>query len=692
MKKLTYLLSTVFLAFFLFASNPNVYSQDDPFIEVIQPNVSGIEWVIGTTHLISWTDNLTQPVIIQLWKGGVKWYNIEGSATGSTYHWDIPDTLTLGNDYKIRVKSSVDPSISDYGDNTFAIVKTTDPGIRVIQPSEPGIVWRRGTTHMISWTDNIDDPVIIQLWKGGVKWYNIEGSATGSTYWWAIPDTLTIGTDYKIRIKYTYPSGIVSDYSDNDFEVSDVGGNIEVFQPNGGENWAKGTKHMISWTDNLDDPLTIQLWKGGVKWYNIEGSATGSTYWWDIPDTLTSGTDYKIRVKYSSDKVIISDYSDDFFEISSTGGDGFIEVIQPDGSESWVRGTSKLISWTDNLADPVIIQLWKGGVKQYNISGSAEGSTYTWTIPAGQTADDDYKIRVKSSVNPSISDYSDDYFEILEALPGSVTVLQPNVSGIQWARGTTKLISWTDNLTEPLKIELWKGGLKWYEIEASVEGSTYSWSIPDTLTEGTDYMVKLISTLDPSITDQSDNNFEITGTNPNGYIEVIQPNGGEVWKADNAYLISWIDNLTEPVIIQLWKGGVKQYNITGSAEGTTYTWTIPAGQTADDDYKIRVKSTVDPSISDYSDDYFEIIPNVKTAVYPNPCDAYMTVKINGENDQRYTVSLYDRFNTKIMSRSFNSASYNEIELSTVDLPDGIYFINVQSDKTSITRKVMVYHR
>jgi len=64
MKRDIYILTAVFLALF-FAGSATVAAQT-PFVKVIQPNKSGIQWSQKTTHLISWKDNFSGKVNIDL--------------------------------------------------------------------------------------------------------------------------------------------------------------------------------------------------------------------------------------------------------------------------------------------------------------------------------------------------------------------------------------------------------------------------------------------------------------------------------------------------------------------------------------------------------------------------------------------------------------------------------------------------
>ena len=81
--------------------------------------------------------------------------------------------------------------------------------------------------------------------------------------------------------------------------------------------------------------------------------------------------------------------------------------------------------------------------------------SYNWTVPSTQAAGSDYKIKVTSTSNSSVTDTSDNFFTVLGP---SVTVTSPN-GGDALTAGTTKTITW--NYTgDPgyIRIELLKAG------------------------------------------------------------------------------------------------------------------------------------------------------------------------------------------------------------------------------------------
>ena len=148
--------------------------------------------------------------------------------------------------------------------------------------------------------------------------------------------------------------------------------------------------------------------------------------------------------------------------------------------------------------------------------GSNGTGSYNWTIPAGQTTGSDYKIRITSTSNRSVTDTSNSFFTINgSTTPNlSITVTSPN-GGESWSRRSTRTITWKYT-GDPgnLKIEILKGGTVSKTLFSDVsKGSngtgSYSWSISSTLATGYDYKVRITSMSNGSVTDSSNNYFTI---------------------------------------------------------------------------------------------------------------------------------------------------------------------------------------
>ncbi len=136
-------------------------------------------------------------------------------------------------------------------------------------------------------------------------------------------------------------------------------------------------------------------------------------------------------------------------------------VTSPNGGEALPAGTTKTITW-NYTGDPgyyLRIELLKAGsvlktLSSYVLKGTNGIGSYKWTISSTQASGSDYRIRITSTSNSSLTDTSDNFFTVLGP---SVTVTSPN-GGDTLTAGTTKTITW-NYAGDPgyLRIELLKG-------------------------------------------------------------------------------------------------------------------------------------------------------------------------------------------------------------------------------------------
>lgn len=286
-------------------------------ITVTAPN-GGEKWVRGTFNTIKWTSTGSPGanVKIELMKAGVLNKVISSSTANDGVYgaWNISSTQTLGTDYKIRITSTSNSAITDGSNSNFAITA----GALTVTTPNGGQKWVRGTVHTITWT-SVGSPgayVKIELLKGGVLNRVISSStANDGTYSWTISSTQTLGTDYKIRITSTSIVSI-TDSSNSNFAIT--AGALTVTTPNGGQTWARGSVHTITWT-SIGSPgayVKIELLKGGVLNKVISWStANDGSYSWTISSTQTVGTNYKIRIT-STSITSITDSSNNNFAIN----------------------------------------------------------------------------------------------------------------------------------------------------------------------------------------------------------------------------------------------------------------------------------------------------------------------------------------------------------------------------------------
>jgi hypothetical protein len=95
-------------------------------------------------------------------------------------------------------------------------------------------------------------------------------------------------------------------------------------------------------------------------------------------------------------------------------------------------------------------------------------------------------------------------------------------------------------------------------------------------------------------------------------LHLTYPRGGEVWQRFQVVTIRWVDNLSENVALDIYKGGVSNRNFVASTPSTgSYTWTVgqfqafPPGA----DYTLKIRSTTNPDMYDFTGP-FSIITNL----------------------------------------------------------------------------------
>ncbi len=93
-----------------------------------------------------------------------------------------------------------------------------------------------------------------------------------------------------------------------------------------------------------------------------------------------------------------------------------ITVTSPNGRETWVKGTTKTITWTDNISGNVKIKLLNGAATAAIIANStpSDGS-FDWTIPSSLANGSKYKIDVSSVDDRTLKDQSDRSFTIVSS-------------------------------------------------------------------------------------------------------------------------------------------------------------------------------------------------------------------------------------------------------------------------------------
>ena len=234
---------------------------------------------------------------------------------------------------------------------------------------------------------------------------------------------------------------------------------IQVLSPNGGEKLELGKPYAIRWNAKNVNRINIYLENWGVAgasgpltWLIMENvdASLGLWYWappQDIIPKITPGNLYKIKIEQVKEESRnpASDSSDNFFSIVesspiTTPGTPSIQVVYPNGFEKWEIGKTYTIRWNANNVNRINIFLedWGspgGGAVVYLIGKNINATlgSWSWTV-----SDEVFKIKpgsfyrikirqIDEGVPNPVSDYSDDFFSIVESLPTSTSTTTPTL-------------------------------------------------------------------------------------------------------------------------------------------------------------------------------------------------------------------------------------------------------------------------
>ena len=554
-------------------------------------------WTVGSSQNITWNSNLSGNVKIDITtNNGTSWTQIVTGipATQGAYNYTVPNTPS--NRVKIRISSLTTPAFTALSDGLFTI-----GNIDFVRPAG-GEVFRAGDVEQILWTStNGINLVKIEYSTDGISWNLITANAQANLgrYDWAIPSNLASANSFIRLSDGESNSGL--EFISSAFSIT----NIIITSPTGNEIYKGGTSQNITWiaSPNISN-VKIEFRRDDVSaWQTIVNTVAANlgTYLWNIPDTLS--TIYgKIRISSTSNS-LINTISEGYFKV------GNITVTLPNGGEKLVGNGYYNIRWTNtNSINFVRVQYsLDGGVTFINIPNAsnypANLGVLTWLVPNILT--NTAVIRISDAEGPVISDVSDANFSIAQ-----LSLTYPN-GGQGFIPGTPINITWNSTNISNISLDysINNSGV-WTNIVSNINAAlgTYNWVVPNA--PSAQVQIRISAIENSSLFDINDVYFKI------GSIEVLSPNGNEVYQVETNKTILWntspginlvdIDLTTNNGVT--WITLASDYPANGS-----YNWNVTNAGSANS--KIRISDSENPSILDISDNSFSI-KNI-TVTYPN---------------------------------------------------------------------------
>jgi hypothetical protein len=210
----------------------------------------------------------------------------------------------------------------------------------------------------------------------------------------------------------------------------------------------------------------------------------------------------------------------------------------------------------------------KGFAAAYHlqISTNASFSTLVADVPyltesryvmSGVTTNTLYFWRVNTLNDGGVSDWATSSFT---TVPPMVQVTVPN-GGEAWRRGLSSVIQWNANVVENVALDLYKAGVFVRTLSTNAPNiPAYTWPVSVSLVPASDYSIRIRSTTNASLFDESDASFSIIDAPtinagsvirlPDGRVQfgLTAPGAAQVTVLGSTNLSVWQELQTVPVI------------------------------------------------------------------------------------------------------------------------------------------------
>lgn len=383
----------------------------------------------------------------------------------------------------------------------------------------------------------------------------------------------------------------------------------------------------------------------------------------------------------ASDKPLIDVVIDSIRVVTGTA---MVEVTAPTEGQKWNNALENEITWNSSFIADVKIELSTDNGQTYQdiiASTSANTRSYMWDTP--DVVSDNCLIRISDVDDPSIYGVTENVFTIC-----SLDLLSPN--GFEtFRKGSEVEVTWSQEFVEDLSIYYKSEELgDWNLVEEGISASdeSYMW----TPNESSNWAkIKINETLFPDVADESDFRFFVV------QLDMNNPQGGENIAGNSEFVINWDYDIVTNVKIEFSSdNGTTWETISSStpADDMEYTWTVPNIDA--DECFVRLSVAGQTELFTQNANPFSIyevvgvndISNVNDIVLsPNPVNDILRINLQGQM-AKSKVEIYDANGQIVLSRENGIVNDGEIEFNLVELPSGIYFIQLRSNGNTYSKK------
>lgn len=561
------------------ASDPSVSASTDFSISVngtlSLTSPAGEEvWQARSEHPITWTTTGTVPNVSIEYRSGVSDPPVkiaESIANTGSFVWQVPDrTLRAA---KVRVYDSKNPSV--YSESPVFEVR----GSLELTSPQQGEIWFVDSQHPLTWNST-----------GGIEKVRLEYSAdrfqtvlpvaldtlnTGK-FIWHVPDS--ISRTVQVRLSDASDPSVVSE--SKPFEIR---GAIMLINPSGGETWAVGSRHPISWETTGTIPQVRVEYSADDFLKDIQiivpALPNKGLYDWEVPNL--SAQQIKVRVRDTR--------NDDVFDVSRNPVRiaGSVKLLVPDNGEVYRVGEKIQLRWrtTPNIQNVKL---------EYSIDDFDSAVLISNYVPNTGVFDWNVPDRISENVRVRVSDAADHAVYSASQVPfrieGALKFTSPD-GDRNWTAGSRQRLTWQTLGSIP-KVRL---EYSFDDFKTSVPIATnlnnagsFDWIVPEAIKP--DLKVRISDDSAPSVQAVTPGTIHVSAG-----LEWVTPAGGERWVVGEERIVRWrTQGMMPKVMLEYSKDGFhKDVHLISqdAANLGSYAWKVPNDLSGN--VRLRIKNPED---------------------------------------------------------------------------------------------------
>lgn len=501
-------------------------------------------------------------------------------------------------------------------DNGYFFITNPRSETKVNLDSALNILW-------IASNKVVDSPnVRISLYKDSSLLKTIASSAPNSGSFRYVLNRIGSGIGYQIKIS-TFPDTSKYDFCGYFQIYSEYSGTITITYPASSTRLQIGNSDTLRWkTTGFPGPrLRLELYcDTSFVSTIVEGMATTlKKYpWSNISTPLGTNNRYRIKVVSEKDESIYN--FSNYFTIASIYNGGF-SIKTPSSSTVWSSGYKYSILWdtTGSPGSMVTLQLYTDNDFHSLIASNVPNNgKYDWTTKKGMTTGSDYRIKVISSQDAGLFDFSTqftitgidaDRYEPDNGRSSSHRLTFDTLENRSITLNDTDWVSFSADSGSPyLILSKGQGTFQidcqlYYESEStSVESNTslsdgrLCWYWP--CMKSGRYSFRIISGVTGNAGEYF---FRISRFDPSELASFTAPSASSKINAGSTVTVSWLtDSLIfgSSVELYLYKGSNRMVSLSSEPipNSGKFEWVIPEGFVSGNDYSLRMLSSSDDRI------------------------------------------------------------------------------------------------